>query len=63
MSGLINIVQGLTAIIGPNTYYLAINGTLLAFDVASWGWWNLILGVLTFIAAGAGDDACGLRSG
>lgn len=38
-------MQGLVALIGPNTYYAVTNGNLFLFDVAGWGWWNVIIGV------------------
>ena len=49
VSGTFGAIQGLSALIGPDAYYAAINGSLLLFDVAGWGWWNLILGGLTFL--------------
>ena len=46
VSGLFSAIQGLVALIGPNTYYAVANGSLFLFDVNGWGWWNLIIGVL-----------------
>ncbi|GAA1938116.1 membrane protein [Microbacterium aoyamense] len=46
ISGIFSIVQGLVAVIGPNSYYVLTAGSLWLFDVAGWGWWNLIIGVL-----------------
>ncbi|HUG51575.1 MAG TPA: hypothetical protein VLZ78_11320 [Terrimesophilobacter sp.] len=45
VSGIFSAVQGLVALIGPNSYYVVANGDLFLFDVAGWGWWNLIIGV------------------
>ena len=45
ISGIFSGIQGLVALIGPNTYYVVSGGDLFLFDVAGWGWWNLILGV------------------
>ena len=45
ISGIFSGIQGLVALIGPNTYYVVANGGLFLFDVAGWGWWNVILGV------------------
>ena len=47
VSGIFSVIQGLVALIGPNTYYvLTGGGDLWLFDVAGWGWWNLIVGAL-----------------
>ena len=45
ISGIFSGIQGLVALIGPNTYYVVSGGDLFLFDVAGWGWWNVILGV------------------
>ena len=49
--GVFSAIQGLVAVIGPNTYYVASEGSLWLFDVAGWGWWNLIIGVLLILVA------------
>ena len=46
VSGVFSAIQGLIALIGPNTYYAVSGGSLFLFDVNGWGWWNLIIGVL-----------------
>ena len=46
VSGVFSAIQGLIALIGPNTYYAVSDGSLFLFDVNGWGWWNLIIGVL-----------------
>jgi hypothetical protein len=53
VSGIFSVIQGLVAIIGPNAYYVKTNGNLFALNVAGWGWWNLIVGVLLVVAGGA----------
>ncbi|MFT2816733.1 hypothetical protein [Leifsonia sp. A12D58] len=58
VAGAFSVIQGLVAIIGPSTYYLATEGDLLVFDVTGWGWWNVIVGallILTGIALFAGQ--------
>ena len=45
ISGIFSGIQGLVALIGPNTYYVVSGGDLFLFDVAGWGWGKLILGV------------------
>jgi len=48
----IDIFYGIMAIVGPNTaYFVGPNGGAAKFDVAGWGWWSLIIGVLLAVAA------------
>ena len=51
VNGIFSVVQGLAAIIGPNTYYAVVEGDLFLFDVTVWGWFNLILGALLIATA------------
>ena len=51
ISGIFSIVQGIVAVVGPNSYYVVTEGSLLLFDVAGWGWWNIIIGVLLALTA------------
>ncbi|GAA3862441.1 membrane protein [Leifsonia kafniensis] len=51
VSGIFSGIQGLVALIGPNTYYVAAGGSLFLFNVAGWGWWNLIIGILLILTA------------
>ncbi len=51
ISGIFSIIQGLVAVIGPNAYYVVTEESLFVLDVAGWGWWNLIIGVLLVVAA------------
>lgn len=51
VNGIFSAIQGLIAVIGPDSYYLVTEGSLFLFDIAGWGWWNLILGVLLIITA------------
>lgn len=53
LNGIFSIVQGLAALIGPDTYYVASKGNLAIFNVAGWGWTNIIIGVLLLAAGGA----------
>jgi hypothetical protein len=47
----IDIFYGFMAILGPNTAYFAVPGEGVAsFNVAAWGWWSLIVGVLLLLA-------------
>ena len=51
LNGAFMVLQGLTAIIGPNEYYVVSKSGLFIFDVNGWGWWNLILGVILVLIA------------
>ncbi|MET0735528.1 MAG: hypothetical protein ABWY55_07790 [Microbacterium sp.] len=51
ISGVFSVVQALVALIGPDTYYVVTEGSLWLLDVAGWGWWNLIIGVLLILTA------------
>ena len=58
VSGIFSVVQGLVAVIGPNSYFAVVDGTLFLFDVAGWGWWNIIIGaglILTSVALFSGQ--------
>ncbi len=46
LNGVFSAVQGLAALIGTDVYYVITSGTLYLFDITTWGWWNLILGVI-----------------
>jgi hypothetical protein len=51
VNGIFSVVQGLAAIIGPDTYYAVVKGDLLLLNVMGWGWINLILGALLIATA------------
>ncbi|MET0714879.1 MAG: hypothetical protein ABWY57_08185 [Mycetocola sp.] len=53
VSGLFSVIQGLAAVIGPDTYYAVTGGDLWLLNAQGWGWTNLILGAL-LIATGFG---------
>jgi hypothetical protein len=39
------------AIIGPNTaYFISSGGGAASFNIALWGWWSLVVGVLLLFA-------------
>jgi len=46
LNGVFSAVQGLAALIGTDVYYVITSGTLYLFDITTWGWWNLILGIV-----------------
>ena len=49
VGGIFGLIQGLAALLGPDAYYGVVNGELLVFDVAGWGWWNVVIGALTLL--------------
>lgn len=49
ISGAFSAIQGLIAVIGPDTYFTVVAGDLFLFDVAGWGWWNIIIGILLIL--------------
>ena len=51
VNGIFSVLQGLAAVIGPDTYYGVVEGELLLFDAQGWGWFNLILGALLLATA------------
>jgi hypothetical protein len=53
ISGIFSVVQGIVALIGPDTYYVVTEGSLWLLDVDGWGWWNLIIGILLVLVAAA----------
>lgn len=46
ISGIFSLLQGIVAVVGPNTYFVVANGSLFLFDAAGWGWWNIVIGAL-----------------
>ncbi|BDV29625.1 DUF7144 family membrane protein [Microbacterium terricola] len=52
IAGILDLVFGLVAVIGPNDAYLLSDaGTLFRIDVAGWGWWHIISGTLLVLTA------------
>jgi hypothetical protein len=51
VNGIFSVLQGLVAVIGPDTYYAVVEGELFLFNVAGWGWFNLLLGILLIATA------------
>lgn len=60
VAGAIEAIMGLVAILLPaSTYFVATGEGILLFDVAGWGWWHLIIGIVMvlvgiFVLRGAG---------
>jgi hypothetical protein len=53
INGSFGVIQGLVALVGPDTYFASVNGDLFLFDVQGWGWWNLAIGTLQILTAAA----------
>jgi hypothetical protein len=53
VSGLFSIIQGIVALVGPDAYLAVGSGSFIVFDAQGWGWWNIIVGVLLLLVAGA----------
>lgn len=47
IAGAFDAILGLVAVLQPGSTYFVTDGTdLLLLDVAGWGWWHLIIGLL-----------------
>jgi hypothetical protein len=53
VSGFFSVIQGIVALVGPDTYFAVANGSLFLFDVQGWGWWTIIIGVLLLLTGAA----------
>ncbi|MFE6964397.1 hypothetical protein ACFVAJ_04730 [Agromyces sp. NPDC057679] len=51
VAGIFDAIYGLMAVIGPNSAYFVTNEGLFLMDVAGWGWWHLIIGVVLILAS------------
>lgn len=51
VSGIFSAIQGLMAVIGPDTYFLVGGSELFLFNAAGWGWTNLAIGTLLILTA------------
>jgi hypothetical protein len=49
VNGTFNAIQGLSAIFRDDAYWVTRGGEVLTFNVTTWGWIHLILGILTII--------------
>jgi uncharacterized membrane protein len=53
IAGVFDAIKGFIAILMPDSAYFVTSEGALVFDVASWGWWHLIVGVLMILVAAA----------
>jgi hypothetical protein len=52
IAGFLDLFFGIAAVIGPDSAYLASpEGALFVFDIAGWGWWHVISGILLIVTA------------
>jgi hypothetical protein len=49
ISGIFGGLQGLTALLRDQSYFVVTEDRLLTFDYTSWGWIQLIIGILLII--------------
>jgi hypothetical protein len=49
MIGALNVIQGLAALFRDEAYWVTLNGAVLTFDVTTWGWIHLLLGILLIL--------------
>ena len=49
VTGAMNAIQGLAALIRDDAYWVALGGTVLAFDITTWGWIHLVFGIALII--------------
>jgi hypothetical protein len=45
LDGIFQAIIGLTAIFNPH-WFVATKESILLFNLATWGWWNLLLGIV-----------------
>jgi hypothetical protein len=46
VTGAMNAIQGLAALLRDDTYWVKLGGAVVTFNVTTWGWIQLISGVL-----------------
>ena len=51
INGIFSALQGLVALVGPDTYYAVVEGDLFLFNLEGWAWFNLLLGALLIATA------------
>lgn len=44
LAGIFQLISGFAALLNPD-YFRVVNGTLVAFDLTTWGWIHLLLGI------------------
>jgi hypothetical protein len=49
VTGAMNAIQGVAALIRDEAYWVTLGGTVLAFDITTWGWIHLIFGIALII--------------
>ena len=42
------VIEGFVALFAP-TYFVTVNGAVLAFDLTAWGWLHIIIGALVLV--------------
>ena len=49
MIGALNVIQGLAALFRDEAYWVTLGGSVLTFDITTWGWIHLLFGILLVI--------------
>jgi uncharacterized membrane protein len=44
--GVVHVIEGLVAVLDPDTYLVGSSGLVLQLDYTAWGWIHLVLGVV-----------------
>ena len=52
LAGTFQLIAGFAALLNPD-YFKVVDGTLLEFDLTTWGWVHMLLGVLMLCAGTA----------
>lgn len=52
LAGTFQLIAGFAALLNPD-YFKVVDGTLLVFDLTTWGWVHMLLGVLMLCAGTA----------
>jgi len=53
VSGFFSVIQGIVALVGPDTYFVAAGDSLFLLDLQGWGWWTVIIGVALVLTGAA----------
>ena len=46
VAGVLNAIQGLAALFRDEAYWVTLGGSVITFNITTWGWIHLIFGVL-----------------
>jgi hypothetical protein len=49
VSGALNLIQGLTALFRDEAYWVTLGGSVITFNITTWGWIHLVFGILLIV--------------